>query len=110
MGPTYNVSRVAQPPPPTPKILDMWVKSPVCQDDAVPQAPVAVAPDRQDGFSRDVHLRILHWSTRRCHGGLHRVLSLHFDREVAGSGAWNKVSVVVFSETQAEEDVGGGIQ
>ena len=84
LGPTYNVGRVAQlPPPPPKKKLNMWVESPVCQDDAVPQAPVAVAPDREDGFSRDVDLRILHWSTRRCHGGLHRVLSLQFDREVA---------------------------
>jgi hypothetical protein len=90
----------------------MWLKSPVCQDDAVPQAPVAVAPDREDGFSRDVHLRVLHWSAGRCDGGLHRVLSLQFDREVAGSGAWNRASVVICSKTQTEEGGGGwmGVQ
>lgn len=95
------------PSSPPPKVLDMWVELPVCQDDAVPQASVAVTPDREDGVSRDVHLRILHWSARRCHGGLHRVLSLQLDREVAGSGAWNRASVVVFSKTQTEEDRGG---
>ena len=85
----------------------MWVESPVCQDDAAPQSPVAVPPDREDGFSRDVDLRILHWSTGRRHGGLRRVLSLQFDREVAGSGAWNRASIVIFSKTQTEEDGGG---
>ena len=68
---------------------------------------MAVAPDRKDGFSRDVDLRILHWSTRRCHGGLHRVLALQFDREVAGSGAWNRESIIIFSKTQTEEERGG---
>jgi hypothetical protein len=75
-----------------PQIVDMWLQSPVCQDDAVPQASVAVAPDRKDGFGRDVHLRVLHGATGRSCGGLHHVLPLQLDGEVAGRGAWNRAS------------------
>ena len=110
LGPTYSVSRVAQSPPPL-SLTDFGYvdsQSPVSQDDTVPQAPVTVAPDREDGFSRDVHLRILHWSTRRRHGGLHCVLPLQFDREVAECGAWNTASVLSFSVRHRQKKTGMG--
>ena len=78
-----------------PEMLALLIKLPVCQDDVVTGTVVAVAPDGEDGVSSDVHLWVLHLSTRRRWCGLHRVLSLQFDGEVAGCSAWNRASVVI---------------